>query len=259
MASNVDLPAPEAPVMATVSPRAMSKVTSSTMASGPSGLLTCFVMFTTLRTLIGGARCGALALTLLLIGLQGASAAQTPIILSFGDSLSAAYGLQPEQGWVALLQQRLHDQGYEYQIINASVSGETSSGGLERLPHLLAVHHPAIMLLELGANDGLRGLPLPTVRDNLAHLMLLARDSGAQVLLLGIRLPPNYGPRYSTGFAELYAGLAQQYKVPWVPFLLEGVALEPALMQADGLHPVAAGEPRVLDTIWPSLVPLLRH
>ena len=229
------------------------------MASGPSGLLTCFVMFKTLRTLIAWAGCGALALTLLLIGLQGASAAQTPIILSFGDSLSAAYGLQPEQGWVALLQQRLRTQGYEYQIINASVSGETSSGGLERLPHLLAAHHPALVLLELGANDGLRGLPLQTVHDNLAHMIMLAKDAGAQVLLLGIRLPPNYGPRYSDGFAELYSGLAQQYRLPWVPFLLAGVALEPALMQADGMHPLAAGEPRVLDTVWTSLAPLLRH
>jgi acyl-CoA thioesterase-1 len=229
------------------------------MASGPSGLLTCLVMLTTLRTLSALARCGALALTLLLIGLQGASGAQNRIILSFGDSLSAAYGLQPDQGWVALLQQRLRDQGYEYQILNASVSGETSSGGLERLPHLLALHHPAIVLLELGANDGLRGLPLQSVHDNLAHMITLAKASGAQVLLLGIRLPPNYGLRYSTGFADLYSQLARDYQLPWIPFLLAGVALNPALMQADGLHPVAAGEPKVLDTVWPSLVPLLRH
>lgn len=183
-----------------------------------------------MRTLWASARCGALALTLLLIGLQGASAAQTRIILSFGDSLSAAYGLQPEQGWVSLLQQRLHRQGYEYQIINASVSGETSSGGLVRLPHLLALHHPAIVLLELGANDGLRGLPLRTVQDNLARMITLAKGSGAQVLLLGIRLPPNYGPRYGDGFAALYSDLARQQQVPWVPFLLAGVALNPALM-----------------------------
>jgi len=229
------------------------------MASGPSGLLTCLVRFTTLRTLSALARCGAIALTLLLIGLQGASAAQNRIILSFGDSLSAAYGLQPDQGWVALLQQRLRDQGYEYQIINASVSGETSSGGQERLPHLLAAHHPAVVLLELGANDGLRGLPLQTVHDNLAHMIALSKASGAKVLLLGIRLPPNYGFRYGNGFADLYSELAQQQQVPWVPFLLEGVALDPALMQADGLHPVAAGEPRVLDTVWTALLPLLRH
>jgi acyl-CoA thioesterase-1 len=229
------------------------------MASGPSGLLTSFVMLTTLRTLSALARCGAFALTLLLIGLQGASAAQNRIILSFGDSLSAAYGLQPEEGWVALLQRRLRSQGYEYQIINASVSGETSSGGLERLPHLLALHHPAVVLVELGANDGLRGLPLPTVHDNLAHIIMLAKDAGAQVLLLGIRLPPNYGPRYNNGFADLYSELAREAQVPLVPFLLAGVALDPALMQADGLHPRAAGEPRVLDTVWPYLTPLLRH
>jgi acyl-CoA thioesterase-1 len=196
---------------------------------------------------------------LLLIGLQGAAAAQNHIILSLGDSLSAAYGLQPEQGWVALLQQRLRSQGYEYQIINASVSGETSSGGLQRLPHLLAAHAPAVVLLELGANDGLRGLPLQTVHDNLAQMITLARDAGARVLLIGIRLPPNYGPRYGNGFADMYAQLAQAQQVPWVPFLLEGVALNPTLMQADGLHPVAAGEPRVLDVVWPHLVPLLRH
>jgi len=229
------------------------------MASGPSGLLTSFVMFTTLRTLSTLARCGAFVLTLLLIGLQGASAAQNRIILSFGDSLSAAYGLQPEEGWVALLQRRLRSQGYEYQIINASVSGETSSGGLERLPHLLALHHPAVVLVELGANDGLRGLPLPTVHDNLSRIIALARDSGAQVLLLGIRLPPNYGPRYNNGFADLYSDLARQAQVPLVPFLLAGVALDPTLMQADGLHPLAAGEPRVLETVWPYLLPLLRH
>jgi acyl-CoA thioesterase-1 len=212
-----------------------------------------------LRTLSALARCGAFALTLLLIGLQGAAAAQSHIILSFGDSLSAAYRLQPEEGWVALLQRRLHDQGYEYQIINASVSGETSSGGLERLPHLLALHHPAVVLLELGANDGLRGLPLPIVHDNLAHMITLVKDSGARVLLLGIRLPPNYGARYGNGFADLYSDLARQYQVPLVPFLLAGVALDPALMQDDGLHPIAAGEPRVLDTVWPYLLPLLRH
>lgn len=211
-----------------------------------------------MRTLVALARCGALALTLLLIGLPGASAAQNPIILSFGDSLSAAYGLQPEQGWVALLQQRLHTEGYGYQTLNASVSGETSNGGLERLPHLLTVHHPAIVLLELGANDGLRGLPLQTVHDNLAHMITLAKGAGARVLLLGIRLPPNYGPRYGNGFADLYGQLARQYQVPLVPFLLAGVALHPDLMQADGLHPLAAGEPMVLDTVWPFLLPLLK-
>jgi acyl-CoA thioesterase-1 len=121
------------------------------------------------------------------------------------------------------------------------------------------VHHPAVVLLELGANDGLRGLPLQVVRDNLAHMITLATQSGARVLLLGIRLPPNYGPRYGNGFADLYTELARQYQVPLVPFMLADVALNPALMQDDGLHPVAAGEPRVLDTIWPYLVPLLRH
>ena len=176
----------------------------------------------------------------------------------FGDSLSAAYGLRPEQGWVALLQRRLQTQGYGYHTVNASISGETTSGGLQRLPRALQLHRPAIVLLELGANDGLRGLPLATIRGNLAQLIELARNSGARVLLLGIRLPPNYGPRYGNEFTALYTQSAQQLQVPLVPFVLAGTALNPELMQADGLHPNAQGEPHVLDTVWPYLLPLLR-
>jgi acyl-CoA thioesterase I len=194
----------------------------------------------------------------LLIGLQVVRAAQARTILVFGDSLSAAYGLRPDQGWVALLQQRLLAQGYGYTTVNASISGETSSGGLERLPRALALHHPAIVVLELGANDGLRGLPLTTVRDNLTRMIQLSRQSGAKVLLLGIRLPPNYGPRYASEFAQMYTDLAREQHVELVPFLLEKVALHPDLMQEDGLHPDAAGETPVLDTVWPYLQPLLR-
>ena len=179
-------------------------------------------------------------------------------ILVFGDSLSAAYGIRPEQGWVTLLAQRLQTQGYEYQAVNASVSGETSSGGLERLPRALALHAPAIVILELGANDGLRGLPVSAMRDNLARMVQLSQTSGVRVLLVGIRIPPNYGPRYTDEFARVYPELAQQYHLPLVPFLLEKVALDPALMQEDGLHPNAAAEPMVLDTLWPYLKPLLK-
>jgi acyl-CoA thioesterase I len=194
---------------------------------------------------------------LLLIGLQVVRAAEARTILVFGDSLSAAYGLRPDQGWVALLQQRLQAQGYGYTTVNASISGETSSGGLERLPHALALHHPAIVVLELGANDGLRGLPLATVRANLMRMIELCRAAHAKVLLLGIRLPPNYGPRYASEFAQLYADLAREESVELVPFLLEKVALKPDLMQADGLHPDAAGEAPVLETVWPYLKPML--
>ncbi len=192
----------------------------------------------------------------MLIGPRGA-AAPARTILVFGDSLSAAYGLAPERGWVALLNRRLQAQGYGYAIVNASISGETTSGGLQRLPRALRLHRPAVVILELGANDGLRGLPVEGIRDRLADMIRLADRAGAKVLLLGIRLPPNYGPRYGDPFAALYGQLSGELHVPLVPFLLERVALQPDLMQADGLHPNAAGEGPVLDTVWPHLTPLL--
>ena len=195
---------------------------------------------------------------LLFIALQNAVASASTILV-FGDSLSAAYGIRPEQGWVTLLTQRLQTQGYGYQVINASVSGETSSGGLERLPRALSLHIPGIVILELGANDGLRGLPASALRDNLAQMVRLAQTAGARVLLVGIRIPPNYGPRYTDEFGRVYAAVAQEYHLPLVPFLLEKVALDPTLMQADGMHPNAAAEPIVLDTLWPYLKPFLKN
>jgi acyl-CoA thioesterase I len=194
---------------------------------------------------------------LLLIALA-AEAAATGTILVFGDSLSAAYGLAPEQGWVAMLAQRLRSQGYGYQVVNASESGETSGGGLERLPRALELHRPGLVILELGANDGLRALPTEQTRDNLEQMVRLAQRAGAQVLLVGIRLPPNYGPRYTREFERVFPELANQYHLPLVPFLLEKVALDPALMQPDGMHPNARGEAPVLDTVWPYLQPLLK-
>jgi acyl-CoA thioesterase-1 len=194
---------------------------------------------------------------LVFIALQDAVASDRTILV-FGDSLSAAFGLRPEQGWVALLETRLKTQGYGYEVVNASVSGETSSGGLERLPRALQLHHPGTVILELGANDGLRGLPVGSMHDNLAHMVQLARASGAQVLLVGIRIPPNYGPRYSDEFARVFHEVANQYHLPLVPFLLTGVALDSTRMQEDGMHPNAQGEPPVLDTVWPYLQPLLK-
>ncbi len=179
-------------------------------------------------------------------------------ILVFGDSLSAAYAIRPEQGWVALLTQRLQGQGYGYEVVNASVSGETSGGGLQRLPRALQIHQPSMVILELGANDGLRGLPTGATKDNLSKMVQLAQAAGARVLLVGIRIPPNYGPRYANEFADMYPGIAKQYHLPLVPFLLEKVALDPALMQEDGMHPNARGEPLVLDTLWQGLEPLLK-
>lgn len=213
-----------------------------------------------MRTLSKVAGACALGVGLLLIAL-GTEAASDRTILVFGDSLSAAYGLAPQQGWVALLAQRLRSQGYGYTVVNASESGETSGGGLERLPRALALHRPRLVILELGANDGLRALPVAEVRGNLEQMVRLARAAGARVLLVGIRIPPNYGPRYTQEFERVFPELANQYHLPLVPFLLEKVALDPGLMQPDGMHPNAHGEAPVLDNVWPYLTPLLekRH
>ncbi len=194
---------------------------------------------------------------MLFIALQNAVASDRTILV-LGDSLSAAYALRPEQGWVALLTQRLRGQGYGYEVVNASVSGETSSGGLQRLPRALQIHHPGLVILELGANDGLRGLPLAATKENLVKMVQLSQAAGARVLLAGIRIPPNYGPRYATEFAALYPEIAKQFQLPLIPFLLDKVALNPDLMQEDGLHPNARGEPQVLETVWRGLEPLLK-
>jgi acyl-CoA thioesterase-1 len=180
-----------------------------------------------------------------------------PVILVFGDSISAGYGIRVEHGWVNLLAQKITQLGYGFRVVNASVSGETTAGGLGRLPHTLEVQHPNILILELGGNDGLRSLPLETTHDNLDKMIQLARAQGVQVVLVGMRMPPNYGERYTSGFQKMYTDLAQQYQLPLVPFLLEKVALTPTLMQADGIHPTEPAEPLLLDTVWPKLEPLL--
>lgn len=173
--------------------------------------------------------------------------------LVVGDSISAAFGLDTTQGWVALLQKRLDQQGKRIQVVNASISGDTSAGGLARLPALLAEHRPALVMIELGGNDGLRGTPLAQLQQNLADMIAASKSSGAQVLLLGMRLPPNYGKRYTEGFAGVYEQLAATHQVPLLPFFLEGVGGVPGLMQADGIHPTAAAQSRLLDNIWPLL------
>lgn len=175
-----------------------------------------------------------------------------------GDSLSAGYGIRSAQGWVALLEQRLQTQGYGYKVVNASVSGETTGGGLQRLPRALELHRPAVVVVELGANDGLRGLNISLTRDNLTKIVAEAKKSGAEVVLVGMRLPPNYGPRYTNDFMRMYREIATENKVALVPFLLQSVALNAELMQADGLHPTAAAQPALLDTVWPVLRPLLK-
>lgn len=191
----------------------------------------------------------------LLFGAQ-AHAAQTILVL--GDSLSAAYGLAQDRGWVSLMQQRLAAEHYPHRVINASISGETTSGGLYRIDALLASHKPKIVILELGANDGLRGLSLDATQSNLDALIRRAKHSGAQVLLIGMRLPPNYGPAYTEKFQHLFDTLAAKYHIKRVPFLLAPIASTRSYFQADGLHPTAAAQPLLLDTVWAELKPLLR-
>jgi acyl-CoA thioesterase I len=186
--------------------------------------------------------------------------AEMPVILVFGDSISAGYGLpRVEQGWAAMLGAKLKALGYGDQVVNASVSGETTAGGLARLPRALSLHRPAVVVLELGGNDGLRALPIAGMRANLSKMIDLAAAARAKVLLLGMRIPPNYGLEYTAQFAQAYADLARDKHVALVPFLLDGVALNPDLMQADGVHPDAAGQPKLLENVWPALLPLLRR
>ena len=200
---------------------------------------------------------------LLLGGMGGAVAqvASTPAIrtvLVLGDSLSAAHNIPIESGWVSLLDARLSKMVPKATAVNASISGETSLSGRNRLPALLQKYHPSVLVIELGANDGLQGLSLPALKDNLAAMIDLAQKAKVRVLLLGIELPVNYGPQYRDGLRAVYADLAKAKHTGLVPFLLQDVAMDPAKMQEDGLHPVASAEPQVLGTVWPQLAPLLK-
>ncbi len=179
-------------------------------------------------------------------------------VLVFGDSLSAGYGLHASEAWPRLLQKRLTGEGYAQTVVNASVSGETTAGGRTRLPAALARHKPVAVVIELGANDGLRGLPIPTMRDNLDAMVRMATQAGAKVLVVGMRLPPNYGPDYTERFADSFPEIARKNKTALVPFLLEGFAEKREWFQADGIHPVAAAQPAVVETIWKALKPLLK-
>jgi acyl-CoA thioesterase I len=180
-----------------------------------------------------------------------------PVILVLGDSLSASYGLDRESGWVSLLEERLRERGMDYRVVNASVSGDTTAGGLSRLGALLDDHAPTLVLIELGANDGLRGLGFDVIRNNLTQMIDRSRASGSRILLTGLRLPPNYGAAYTDGFQAVFRQVAEAESVPLVPDLLSGVAENWDLMQVDGLHPTAEAQPRILDNVWPVLEPLL--
>jgi len=180
-------------------------------------------------------------------------------VLVVGDSLSAEYGLARGSGWVALLGQRLQANRITAKVVNASISGDTTAGGLSRLPALLQQHHPDVVVLELGANDGLRGLPVKSAETNLRTMIGMAEKAHARVLLVGMRMPPNYGRAYTERFAGMYQDLSKQEKVPLVPFMLDGVAQEAANFQADRLHPLATAHPTILNNIWPQLAPLIKQ
>ena len=184
--------------------------------------------------------------------------AEPPAILVFGDSISAGYGLaRLDEGWVGLLRAKLKTEGYGYQVINASVSGETTAGGLARLPRALQLHHPEIVIIELGGNDGLRALPIAQMHANLLHMIDASLAAGARVLVLGMLIPPNYGPQYTQQFSAVFSDVARERKVPLVPFFLNDVALTADLMQADGIHPNEQGQPKLVNNAWPLLKPLL--
>jgi acyl-CoA thioesterase-1 len=193
------------------------------------------------------------ALSLLLCG----PSAFAGTLLVVGDSISVGFGLDTQGGWVALLQERLKQEGFDHQVVNASISGDTSSGGVARLPALLAEHQPQWVIVELGGNDGLRGQSLAQLQQNLAEMAAKSQEVGAKVLILGMKLPPNYGQRYTTAFADVFPKVASEMSTALVPFLLEGSAGMPGMTQADGIHPTAAAQPILLDNVWPTLKPLL--
>ena len=202
---------------------------------------------------------GLAAITVLTLGLTPVSALAAPVILVMGDSLSAEYGLARGTGWVSLLEDRLKAQKFDYSVVNASISGETTSGGKTRLPALLQQHKPALVVVELGANDALRGMSLLSTQTNLRAMLAASRDAGARSLVIGMRIPPNYGQQYTERFFQTFASAAKEYKAGYVPFLLEQVVTRPEWFQQDRIHPTAAAQPAMLETVWPHLQYMLKR
>jgi acyl-CoA thioesterase-1 len=188
---------------------------------------------------------------ILLFATSAGSTASEPTVLVFGDSLSAGYGIDVDQSWTYLLQTRLKDQGYEHSVVNASISGETTEGGAARISSALDNFEPQLVILELGGNDGLRAFPTPRIKHNLQKIIESTQENGAAIVLLGIRIPGNYGRRYTDAFEDVYRQLAGELGVPWIEFFMEGIALNDELMQDDGIHPNAEAQPLLLDNAWP--------
>ena len=218
----------------------------------PSGLLTCFERLSAARTapefVFDMLRFLILALVLFS---ASAESSDEPTILIFGDSLSAGYGIDVDQSWASLLQARLEDQGYEHQVVNASISGETTEGGAARIGSALERFQPSLVIVELGGNDGLRAFPPARIQDNLKTIISTSKAAGADVVLLGIRIPLKYGPRYTSDFENVFRDVAEEEQIPWIEFFMEGIALNEALMQDDGIHPNAEAQPILLDNAWP--------
>jgi acyl-CoA thioesterase-1 len=229
------------------------------MAAGRPGRLNCalpsFFKASGLSRMLGILKKLTVAASLVLASASAYSAPKTVLVV--GDSLSAEYGLTRGAGWVALLEQKLKASKIDANIVNASISGETTSGGRARLPALLNQHKPQLVVIELGANDGLRGLPVPAAESNLRQMITMSQQKGAKVMLVGMRMPPNYGRAYTERFFGMFNTLSKEYKAPLVPFMLEGVADKPALFQADRLHPNAQAHPIILNTIWPTFSTLI--
>jgi len=199
-------------------------------------------------------------LILLMFGGQFAVAESVPQpkILVVGDSLSVAYGVDRPDGWTALLQVKLNKEGYVYKVVNASISGDTTGGGLKRLPRALKVHQPEIVIIELGGNDGLRAIPISTIQNNIAQMITLSETAGADVILAGMQMPPNYGEAYTEAFANIYFELADEYGSALIPFFLKNIALNPSMMQSDMIHPTSDAQSLLLENTWDVLEPLLR-
>ena len=192
-----------------------------------------------------------------LLLVAGTSHAQEPTILIVGDSLSAGFGIDVDQSWATLLQSRLEEQGYEYRVVNASIGGETTEGGATRIDQALENFSPSLVILELGGNDGLRGIPANRMQDNLENIISKSEASGAAVVMLGIRIPTNYGRRYREAFEKVFRDLAAQHEIPWIEFFMEGIAFNEDLMQSDGIHPNATAQPLLLDNAWPIITAAL--
>lgn len=197
-------------------------------------------------------------LLVFLLSIAASARAEPAVILVLGDSLSAAFGIDAEKGWVALLDKRLQKKGLDWRVVNAGVSGDTTAGGVARLEKLLQRHQPAIVILELGSNDGLRGFSFQQIRDNLTRLTQMSRTAGARPLLVGGMLPPNYGAAYADAFHQVFQQVAESEQLPFAPFLLDGVAQDRSLMLADGYHPNEKAQPLLLDNVWPLLQPMLQ-